>query len=561
MIAASRLGVVALVVGVLAVVWPSRPAAPAARGPNIVLLMTDDMRADDLARMPATRRLIGAAGATFTRAYVSFPLCCPSRATLNSGQYAHNHGVRGNGRPRGGFQALSDRGNLLAPWLQAAGYHTVHIGKYLNGYGSQEPATPQPGWSDWRGAIDGWTYLMWGYQLLEHGQPVTYGDRTVEDPALYQTDVYRDKAEAIIRERAASDRPFYLDLAFLAPHHEYVGNSVRSAPRHRGLLTAPLPRPPAFNERSMADKPRWLRAGAPRFSPARIARITDEYRHRQESLLAVDEAVARLVAVLEETGQLDNTFVVFTSDNGYFQGEHRVVNGKSLPYEPSVRVPLLIRGPGIPAGARSAEPVANVDLAPTFAAIAGAQPRRVLDGRSLLPFARQPARRSARPLLLEGGRTPRNGRRFPAPPYHGVVAGNYKYIVYADGTRELYDLEHDPEELRNRVDDRAYAAVQRALARRLETLRYCRGRACLRADGLDRELLKGVLAGHPFAADGGLGWLTWTGPTSIREDLNNGFCDDYFPDTQQRRHDARARTGRLPESARGDRQCRRDGTA
>jgi N-acetylglucosamine-6-sulfatase len=486
LIVASRLALVALVFGVVAVVWPGRSAAPRARGPNIVLLMTDDMRADDLARMPATRRLIAAGGATFTRAYVSFPLCCPSRATLNSGQYAHNHGVRGNGPPRGGFQALTDRDNLLATWLQAVGYYTVHIGKYLNGYGTQEPARPQPGWSDWRGAIDGWTYLMWGYRLLEHGQPVTYGDREVEDPALYQTDVYRGKAEAIIRERAASGRPFYLDLAFLAPHQEYIRRIVRSAPRHRGLLaTAPLPHPPAFDERSVADKPRWLRAGAPRLSPARIARITDEYRHRQESLLAVDEAVARLVAVLEETGQLENTFVVFTSDNGYFQGEHRIANGKSLPYEPSVRVPLLIRGPGIPAGVRSAEPVANVDLAPTFAAIAGAMPRRVLDGRSLLPFARDPARRSARPLLLEGGRTPSNGRRFPAPPYRGIVAGHYKYVVYADGSRELYDLARDPQELRNRVDDRGLHALRRALARRLETLRSCRGRACRAKDGLE----------------------------------------------------------------------------
>jgi arylsulfatase A-like enzyme len=466
--------------GVVAVAWPSHSHAPAARRPNIVLVMTDDMRADDLARMPATRRLIGGAGVTFTRSYVSFPLCCPSRATLNSGQYAHNNGVRGNGRPRGGFEKLTDRRNLLAPWLQAAGYYTVHIGKYLNGYGSQEPATPQPGWSDWRGAIDGWTYLMWGYRLLEHGEVVTYGDRAVEDPALYQTDVYRDKAEAIIRERAASGQPFYLDLAFLAPHQEYTNRSVRSAPRHRGLLAAePLPRPPGFSERAVADKPRWLRVGAPRFTPARIARITDEYRHRQESLLAVDEAVARLVAVLQETGQLENTYVVFTSDNGYMQGEHRVASGKSLPYEPSVRVPLLIRGPGIPAGESSKELVANVDLAATFAAIAKASPRRALDGRSLLPFARDPARRSERPLLLEGGPTPRNGRRYPAPPYRGVVAGDYKYVVYADSSRELYDLANDPDELRNRAGEPEYAAVQRDLARRLETLRYCRGRACL----------------------------------------------------------------------------------
>src|SRR4051812_6125006 len=193
---ARGLGLVAVVLGVL-VVWPSHPAAPQARRPNIVLLMTDDMRADDLARMPATRRLIAGAGATFTRAYVSFPLCCPSRATLNSGQYAHNHGVRGNGAPRGGFQALTDRDNLLATWLRDAGYYTVHIGKYLNGYGTQEPATPQPGWSDWRGAIDGRAYLIWGYRLLEDRQPVTHSDPEGGDPAPHQTHGHPRNAEGV----------------------------------------------------------------------------------------------------------------------------------------------------------------------------------------------------------------------------------------------------------------------------------------------------------------------------------------------------------------------------
>ncbi len=476
--------------------------------PNILLIQTDDMRVSDLARMPATRRLIGAAGTTFTRSYVSFPLCCPSRATLNSGQYSRNNGVRGNRPPQGGFRRLADRGNLLAGWLQAAGYHTVHIGKYLNGFGNSEPATPQPGWSDWRGSVDPTTYRMWGYTLLEDGQSVTYGTPAVEDPALYQTDVYRDKAEALIRARATTGQPFYLDLAFLAPHGENNRGrpsgpgapTVRSAPRHRGrLANARLPRPQAFDERDISDKPRWLRDGAARLRPAQIARITNAYRSRQEALLAVDEAVARLLAVLTETGQLADTYVVFTSDNGFFLGEHRIPNGKTLAYEPSARVPLLIRGPGIPAGGSSRELVANVDLAPTFAAIAGASPRRTLDGRSLLPYATDTRRSSSRSLLLESGPgrssadleqdgahnqppMPRRNRP-PAPSYSGIRVGDLKYIAYADGSRELYDLARDPQELRNRAGDRRYGAAQRKLARRLAGLRRCRGASCRRPFG------------------------------------------------------------------------------
>lgn len=470
---------------------------------NILFIQADDMRQSDIARMPNTRRLIGAAGTTFSRSYVSFPICCPSRATLNTGQYSHNNGVQGNQPPSGGIENLKDRGNLLAPWLQQAGYATSHVGKYLNGYGSREPATPQPGWTEWRGSVDQSTYSMWGYTLLEDGQPVTYGSAAVEDPALYQTDVYRDKGESFIRRTATTGQPFYLDLAFLAPHSENGqarggGPTVRSAPRHRGRMAAEkLPRPSAFDEKDISDKPAWLRK-ASRLSAQQVTSITNEYRSRQESLLALDEAVARLVAVLAETGQLDNTFVIFTSDNGYFHGEHRVASGKTLAYEPSARVPLLIRGPGIPAGGTSRELGANVDLAATFSEIAGARPGRALDGRSFLRYARDPSRGSTRPLLLESGpgqassdlnrdgaanRPMRQGAMVRAPTYKGIRAGDYKYVEYADGSRELYDLARDPQELRNRVTDRRYASLATTLSRRLDTLRRCRGAACSRSIG------------------------------------------------------------------------------
>lgn len=467
--------------------------------PNIVFLLVDDMRLADLSRMPATQRLVGAAGTTFTQAYISFPLCCPSRATIYTGQYSHNNGVRGNAPPQGGFQSLTDRGNVLAAWLQEAGYYTTHIGKYLNGYGARAPAEPQPGWSEWRGSIDQSTYRMWGYTLLEDGKQVTYGAPLVEDPALYQTDVYRDKAEDFIRRRAASGQPFYLDVSFVAPHSENNGSrpggqTIRSAPRHRGqLANAPLPKPTAYDEADVADKPGWLRK-APRLTTAQVTQITNAYRSRQEALLAVDEAVARLVAVLDETGQLANTYVVFMSDNGFFHGEHRIPTGKTLAYEPSTHVPLLIRGPGIPAGGRSAELVGNVDVAATFADIADAAPRRQLDGRSFLPYAQTTTRRSTRPLLLEttaaaaGGDLDQDGAanqaptpaggRIRAPSYRAIRAGRYKYVEYADGAKELYDLGRDPQELSNRAGDKRYKAAQNVLTTRLRSLSVCRGSAC-----------------------------------------------------------------------------------
>ena len=471
------------------------PGAPEARGsrPNVVVLMTDDQTVADLEVMHRTRRLLGERGVSFARSYVSYPVCCPSRATFLSGQYAHNHHVMGLYPPTGGYGRF-DRLNSLPVWLRDAGYATAHIGKYLNGYGSQLPADVPPGWTEWHGAVDDSTYRMWGYTLNDNGELRTYGAPFREDPRLYQTDVYSDMAVDFIERRAPSRRPFFLSAAFLAPHHEAApvrarsGHLVRPAPRHAGSLDYdPLPASPAFAEADVADKPAFLRRHGP-LTAASVRHITERHQDRQESLLAVDDAVATIVSALRRAGELDNTYILFTSDNGYMQGEHDVPSGKMLPYEPSTQVPLLLRGPKIPGGRVSGALVGNVDLAPTIVAVAGARPGKLLDGRSLLPFARNPGRRSRRPLLHETG-----GRRYvPARDHDGgetarvrrvmsyraVRTERWLYVEYRDGARELYDLRRDPQELTSLHADPDHRRVRATLHRTLRRLAVCRGKAC-----------------------------------------------------------------------------------
>jgi len=220
----------------------SGPAQAAADRPNFVVVMTDDQTYADMAAMPETRRLIGEQGATFTRAHVSYPLCCPSRATFLTGLYAHNHGVRTNSPPEGGVEAL-DAQHTLPVWLRGAGYDTSHVGKYLNGYGLRRQARTPPGWSDWHGAVDKSTYQMHGYTLSENGTERTYGDFSAPEPATYQTDVLRDKALEVIAAHGdeGPDRdPFFLSLAFVAPHGEVSAPGgtttpyLRPAARHAG---------------------------------------------------------------------------------------------------------------------------------------------------------------------------------------------------------------------------------------------------------------------------------------------------------------------------------------
>jgi N-acetylglucosamine-6-sulfatase len=459
--------------------------------PNVLVIMTDDQTVESLRVMANVKTLLADQGTTFDSSFASFSLCCPSRATFLTGQYAHNHGVMGNAPPEGGYAKL-DSSNTLPVWLQRAGYHTVHVGKYLNGYPGSNRTHVPPGWTEWYGSIDPSTYQFYNYTLNENGRLVTYGS----DPASYQADVYSRKAVDAVRRLAPAAAPFFLSVAFLAPHSggPRESDDPRNfatpvpAPRHRNRFASePFPQSASFNEADVSDKPAGIR-NRPLLGAQQIANVTENYRQRLESLLAVDEAVAALVAALRESGELDQTLIVFTADNGFFHGEHRVPSGKVLLYEPSIRVPLIFRGPGIPRAQRVTELVANIDLAPTIVDATGARPLRVMDGRSLLPLARDSGRRTGRDILIERGPGGNNQQIFTA-----LRTARYVYAEYSNGERELYDLVRDPDQLTSLHGDPASQNLRLRLAARLARLRSCVGAACRAVPQLS------VAVAHNFA--------------------------------------------------------------
>ena len=375
---------------------------------NVIFILTDDQTAGELAVMPNTQALIGSQGATFRRAYASYPLCCPSRATLLSGQYMHNHGIRGNLPPFGGWENFKPHEpDALPVWTKDSGYYNIQIGKYMNGYGptASDPAPVPDGWDEWYGKVSE-PSVYFNYNLLEKTGPSDgpevkfYGG----GPSDYQTDVLGQKAREFIDGLDGSQQPFMMNLWFNAPHGPF-----EPAPRHLFTLAgAGLPKVPGFNEKNISDKPRWLQKQArKRFGKGLKRTITSERLRRVEQLLSVDEAVRRLFDSLSEAGILDETYIIFASDNGFFRGEHRIVGGKYLPYDPSSKVPLLIRGPGIPAGAVSDELVSLTDLPETILEIAGS-PDPSLDGRSLLPYAQNPASALGPPDPARGRYRPRS---------------------------------------------------------------------------------------------------------------------------------------------------------
>jgi N-acetylglucosamine-6-sulfatase len=440
--------------------------------PNIVVIETDDQRADDLRVMPNVRRLLAARGVTFTNSFVANPLCCPSRATFLTGQYSHNNHVWNNNVPDGGWPTLRPtQGNTLPAWLQRAGYRTILIGKYLNEYGRDQPTEVPAGWTEWHGAVDTSKTQYEDFTLNDNGRLVTYR-------GVYQTDLYAQKAVESIRKHRAA--PFFMWLTFTAPHvgeptdpDDPAGfNTATPAPADRDrFASVPLPKPRSYDEADVSDKPVYIRE-LPRIDAATEAKMREAHQQRLESLLAVDRAVAALVQVLGEEGVLGRTVLVLTSDNGYLEGEHRVTSGKQLPYEPSIRVPLVVRGPGFAAGRVSRALVSNVDLAPTFVALARARAGRAADGRSLVPLLRNPSMRPPRNLLIESP-IERHDSVFTA-----VRTDRYLYAEWGSGDRELYDLAGDPDELTSRHADPRIAPVRTRLARELARLRSCVGAGC-----------------------------------------------------------------------------------
>lgn len=472
----TKLGVLLLAAALGGGAAPSEGATSAPR-PNVVVVMSDDQTVESLRVMSNVNALIAREGATFANSFASFPLCCPSRATFITGQYGHNHTIMGNAPPQGGYDKLAPtHANTLPAWLRTAGYHTIHIGKYLNGYGRQRPTEIPAGWAEWYGSTDPSTYRFYGYTLNENGRLVEYGS----SPQEYQADVYTAKAVDAVRRLAPQAQPFFLSVAYLAPHSggprepDDPRNQATPvpAPRHKDRFASePLPTTPAFNEADVSDKPAAIRR-RPLLRAPRIAGITENYRQRLESLLAIDEGVAAIVRALADAGELDNTLIVYTSDNGFFHGEHRIPAGKVQVYEPSVRVPLLLRGPGVPRSVTLLQAAVNADLAATILDAADARPGRTLDGISLLAVARDRGRFTGRDVLLE------------TPSYSAIHTPRYVYVEYGTGERELYDLFTDRHQLASKHADAAYAAVRAQLAQRLARLRTCVGAVCRRGPAL-----------------------------------------------------------------------------
>ncbi len=528
----------ALLALLCAFVLALQPQAQAQTGqaPSFVVIQTDDQTLDQLYAtfrqnptlwaMPNTLNLIAREGMSFNRYYISYPLCCPSRVSMLTGRYAHNHNVRGNNPPNAGYPGFLYRGaasHNLATWLQGAGYRTIHVGKFLNGYGDEphdNGTGVPPGWDAWHTVVKADTHhYFYGYTLnnngtLEgpHGDSGSWDTREygVRDdlgcplaplnglPCHYETDTLTGIANSELLGTSA-EQPFYLQLDYTAPHGDFRRPAgPEPAPRHYDWFKgAPLPhdRSEGFAEGNVSDKPSFIR-DAPYLSLRDIHTYRVYYQKSLDSLRAIDDGVKTMIDTLGWLGRLRNTYVIFTSDNGFFFGEHRLTGGKFLAYEPAVHVPFLIRGPGIEPNSSTGELTANVDIAPTILELAGVEADKSIDGRSMVPFLQDSELRSRRPILfesfvetadVEANAASRSRPRgdgasasILAPPkdYEGIRLGPFKYIAWPSGEKELYDINKDPNELNNIVRIPNYFPVRNLLHREMRRLEDCIGREC-----------------------------------------------------------------------------------
>jgi len=473
-------------------------------------VLTDDLDAYEIQFMPKLKALIADQGMTFQNYFVAMSLCCPSRATTLRGQYPHNTEILGNSLPSGGFQKFFQMGeekSTIATWLQDAGYRTMLAGKYLNGYPDKsDPMYIPPGWSEWYSAMKGNPYSEFNYTLNENGKTVAYG-KTAQD---YGTDVYVRKTTDFIQRSAKDGKPFFVYLAPYAPHAPYT-----PAPRHENLFPgAKAPRTPNYNEADVNDKPGYIK-NRPLLTPRQMNNIDQDYRKRLQSLQAVDEGIEAIVNTLKASGQLDNTYIFFTSDNGYHLGHHRQLTGKIAPYNEELRVTMIVRGPGVAGGQTLPHLAGNADLAPTWADLAGAKMPDWVDGRSLAPLMRgsniplnqwrqvypiengemkagtaklapETAPDTTDPNLLEApdgdadnraAQTVAQQNKLAVPPLRGIRMQTSSYVEYATGEKEYYDIQADPYQLQN-LAGKADPKLLAALSARVKELAACKGAAC-----------------------------------------------------------------------------------
>lgn len=460
----------------------SSVGAAADNRPNIVLITTDDQTTYDLRWMPRTRRALGGSGRTFSKALSPHPLCCPARAELLTGQYAQNNKVRHNVGKYGGYPQFREQ-STVATWLRSSGYHTAFHGKYLNGYGSRD--VRQPGWEMWDPLIGG-IYDYRNFTLYNNDKT-----QAAKFKNSYVTDVLAQRTQASVRRFAKGVAPFFIWTSELAPHAASVEGSdggpmqfvpPRSAKRHAGLFAKSEPpslSKPNFNEWDMSDQPRQMQSR--RKQPK--DKVRSWFRARIRSLQAVDQSIASLVRTLDEVGELRNTWIFFTSDNGYALGEHRYF-GKDYLNEEITSVPLVVSGPGVANGTKSAVPVTLVDIPVTIADIANVKPKLTVDGRSFLSILTTGRATGWRDTqLIQTGSTRVSGKN-PGWTFRGVRTARYVYAKdMLSGAKLLYDHVHDKYETRNVAKQKRYAQVVRELERRAQALRGCRGSSCNRRFG------------------------------------------------------------------------------
>src|SRR5215212_1880451 len=444
--------------------------AQTAERPNFVYVVTDDLDERSMEQLDGIRSVMNANGVNFENAYVTYSLCCPSRATMLRGQYPHNHGIIDNALPDGGegkFRNLGRDQSTIATWLNDAGYQTKLVGKYMNSY--NDLYVP-PGWDEWYAMIgDHWNLSDPATgKMNNNGQQTTVGG--------HSTDVFADKASDFITRSSKNAAPFFLWVGTKAPH-----SPPEVADRYQNeFTTTPLPKPPNFNEADVSDKPAWVHSRS-LHSQTQIDGFQQEYRARLRSMLSVEDLLRQTIATLQQTGELNNTYIFFTSDNGYHLGNHRLGLGKRAPYEEDIGVPLMVRGPGVPAGAVRDQLVLNNDFAPTMADLAGASTPSFVDGRSFAPLLTGSPPTSWRQAFLEEGWFISGGSPL-VPTHKGVHTKDHMFIEYDTKERELYDLVLDPYQLQSKPRTGSNVPLYSALETRLYNLRDCSGAACRTAE-------------------------------------------------------------------------------
>jgi arylsulfatase A-like enzyme len=464
----------------------TQPQASSGGGkrPNIVFVLTDDLAVNLVQYMPHVLEM-QKNGVSFANYFVTDSLCCPSRSSIFTGRFPHDTGIYRNMGDDGGFLGFHARHHeqtTFATALQAVGYRAAMLGKYLNGY-QPKVHPPEPGWSMW--AVAGNGYPGFNYDLNEDGKVVHYG----REPADYMTDVLSEKAVRFIKESVG--HPFVIEIATFAPHAPYT-----PAPRDANAFPElRAPRTPAYDAAPDAAAPRWLRSHQA-LSPADMARIDTDFRKRAQSVQAVDKMIGELQAAVRAIGEADNTYFVFSSDNGYHMGEFRLMPGKMTAYDTDIRVPLVITGPGVPGGRTVPEIAENIDLNPTFTALAGAATAANVDGRSLVPIMEGKDVSGWRKVALIEHRGPVRNQADPDFPgmrsgnpttYEAIRGSTWLYVEYAGGEKEYHDLTSDPDELHN-----TYAALppeqKTSLHAMLDAVANCHdARACSAAEDSGRS--------------------------------------------------------------------------